>query len=66
MTITKGNVVYKDSNNSLKEDRRGYVSCSCGGRQELIKVKEGTKKYINTYKCECGNIITAEIRRSRN
>lgn len=64
MTITKGNVIYKDSNDSLT-DRRGYVTCSCGGAMKLVKIGESAKKYINTYKCECGNTITAEIRRSR-
>lgn len=64
MTITKGNVFYKDKNDTLTEVG-GKVTCSCGGRQQLSKVVETSKHYVNTYRCECGNIITVELRRSR-
>ena len=64
MTIEKGNVIYKDKNDQLV-DLHGYVTCSCGGRQQLSKIVETSKHYVNTYRCECGNIITVELRRSK-
>lgn len=51
--------VYSDNDFSFNEE--GGVVCPCGSKEfERFMHMDFTDKYVNNYKCECGNIIGTE------
>lgn len=61
--IIIGNTKYKDKMDKIHKDSKG-ITC-CGKLVRMVSHIDGRDFYGYTYNCECGNVITAYIKRKK-